>query len=42
MEEFLREDYMFQVSERAAEMLKEFFKEREAPQPIRIAIYGGG
>jgi Fe-S cluster assembly iron-binding protein IscA len=42
MDEFLREDYMFQVSERAAEMLKEFFKEREAPKPIRIAIYGGG
>jgi hypothetical protein len=33
---------MFQVSERASEMLKEFFNERETPEPIRIALYGGG
>jgi len=33
---------MFQVSEKATEMLKEYFKDREAPPTIRIYLAPGG
>ena len=36
------EERMFQVSAKATEMLKEYFKERETPPTIRIYLAPGG
>jgi hypothetical protein len=38
----LEEDIMFQVSEKASEMLKEFFQDKEEISPIRIFMSQGG
>ena len=38
----LEEEKMFQVSEKATEMLKEYFKDRETLPTIRIYLAPGG
>jgi hypothetical protein len=38
----LEEERMFQVSDKATEMLKEYFKDRETLPTIRIYLAPGG
>jgi Fe-S cluster assembly iron-binding protein IscA len=39
---FNKELRMFQVSEKAAEMIKEYLKDNQSPQSIRILMSEGG